>query len=207
MIEDVPMIYEREAGMREDIPQVGVGFCLYPLKDDAASEAEGREIFKDVEFVKIQVPGDRETIVFQPATKEHHRRFPTAYRMFKENNAVAQQGTPIEQWPAIGRGAALTFKAAGIPTVEALAEVHDGNLEKLGSGSRELRALARGWIAQAKDSAVAQKLEKEKQQLLDVIADLQGQIRDLAARFGADPDEVTAKPAKSKKPAPRKKAA
>lgn len=200
-MEDVPMIYEREAGMREDIPQVGVGFCLHPLLDAVATEAEGREIYKDVEFIKIQVPGDRETIVFQPATKEHQRRFPTAYRMFKENTAIAQQGTPIEHWPAIGRGVALTFKAAGIPTVEALAEVHDGNLEKLGSGARELRAKARGWIAQAKDAAAVQKVEKEKQQLLDVIAAMQVQITDLAKRLGEPAPEVMVPPLRPDKPA------
>lgn len=207
-MEDISMIMEREAGMRDDVPQVGVGFCLYPLEDQAESEVAGRPIFKDVEFIKIQVPGDRESIYFQPATKDHQRRFPKAYAMFKEHSAIAQQGTPIEQWPAITRGLALTFKAAGIPTVEALAEVHDGNLEKLGHQGRDWRSKARGYLAQSADTAAAQKLEREKQQLLDMIAELRGQIRDLAARLGEDPP--AAKPAKAKarsKPRPKLKAA
>lgn len=209
-MDDVVMIMEREAGMPENVPQVGVGFCLYPLKNEAESEKAGREIFKDVEFVRIQVPGDRESIYFQPATAKHRQRFPTAYRAFKEQNAVAQQGTPIEHWPAIGRGMALTFKAAGIPTVEALTEVHDGNLDKLGNEAREWRAKARGYVANATSSAAAQKLERERQQLLDLVENLQGQIRELAGLSGVDPAKLVRKPAKSKTPAKsasRKKAA
>jgi hypothetical protein len=197
-MDDVVMGLEREAGMAEHVPQIGVGFCLYPLKDDAESEKNGREIFRDVEFVKIIVPGDRESVVFQPATAEHKRRFPLAYRRFKEQEQVAQEGTPIEAWPAIGRGLALTLKAAGIPTVEALANVHDGNLDKLGHGIRELRAKAQGFIAQASNAAAAQTLAKEKQQLLDVIANLQAQVRELAELQGVNPDELESAPGKAK---------
>lgn len=205
-MDDVAMIMEREAGMPEHVNPVGVGFCLYPLEDKEASENEGRPIFKDVEFVKIQVPGDRDSIVFQPATAKHKERFPRAYQAFLTQTAVALQGTPVEHWPVVTRATAWTLKAAGISTVEALAEVHDGNLEKLGTNARELRAKARAFIDQAASTAAAQKLAREKQELLDLIGDLQAQIGELAKAQGVDvPDVPKRKPAAAKKAA--KKAA
>jgi hypothetical protein len=148
-MDDVVMSLEREAGMPEHVNQVGVGFCLHPLEDTAKSEEAGRPIYKDVEYIQIIIPGDRESVVFQPATADHKRRFPVAYARFKAQEAVAIVGTPIEAWPAITRALALTLKAAGIPTVDAMAEVGDGNLDRLGPGMRELRAKAKGWVAQA----------------------------------------------------------
>jgi hypothetical protein len=189
---DFPMYLERESGMPENVPQVGVGFTLHPLEDQEASNKAGSPIYKDVEFIKIQVPGDPGNIVFQPATDVHRRKYPTAYAIFKKQMAAPVEGTPLEQWPAMTRAMALTLKAAGIPTVQMLAEVHEGNLDKLGHGAREWVAKAKGFLKQAASSAAAQELEKKNQQLLDLIADLQAQIRDLGKRLG-DPDTAAEK--------------
>lgn len=200
-MDDIAIMTEREAGMPESCPMVGVGFCLYPLEDAGATEKAGHPVFKDVEFVKIQVPGDRDSIVFQPASGEHKRRFPIAYQRFQQQKVVAQEGLPIEHWPMVTRAVAWTLKAAGIPTVEALAEVHDGNLEKLGTGMRDLRAKARAYLDNAKSSAAAQQLAREKQQLIDLVENLQGQIRQLAEQTGVDPAKLQLqqlKPARAK---------
>lgn len=183
MQDEIPMVLEREAGMPEQVPMVGVGFCLHALQSETKSAEAGRPIFDDIEFVQIVVPGDRQSVVFQPATDRHRQRFPKAYAMFKQQSAVAVEGTPIEQWPALTRAQALTFKASHIPTVETLAEVHDGNLEKLGFGAREWREKARAFVAQAKDSAAAQKLAAENQALRDQLSDQQRQINELAQRL------------------------
>lgn len=66
MADEFPMIVEREAGMREEIPAVMVGFGFHPIKDGKASIEAGRDVYKDVEFVRIAVPGDRNSLFFQP---------------------------------------------------------------------------------------------------------------------------------------------
>ena len=196
MYDDIPMIMELEAGLPSHATPVAVGFGLHPKKDSKASEAAGRPIFKEVEYVRIVTPGERNTVFCQPATEQHKRRFPKAYAAFKAGSAVAEQGTPLEQWPQMTRGQVLSFRAIGIHTVEALAAVHDGNIEALGHGGRELREKAIAYIRQAEDTAAVQKLAAEKQAMADQMALLQAQITDLAARLeAAEADKAADVPA------------
>jgi hypothetical protein len=184
--DDIPMISEREAGMPEHVPAVGVGFGLNAVEDEAKSTEAGRKIFKEVEFVKIMVPGDKQSVFLQPATAQHRQRFPRAYAMFKQLGTMAVEGTPIETWPMITRAEAMTLKANNVLTLEMLCDVHDGNLGKLGFNARELQAKARAYLANAKDSAAAQKFAVEAQRKDEQIAELQRQINDLATRLDKD---------------------
>ncbi len=178
--DDFPMIMEREAGMREDVPPVAVSFGLYPSLDNHQTKAAGHDVYKDVEFVKIAVPGDRNSLFFQPSNASYRERFPRAYADFKQRDRAPTVGMPIEQWAPISRSVALTLRAAHIDTVEALAAVHDGNLDRLGSNMRSLREKARAWLADAATGAEAIRLAGEKQALQDQITALQAQITDLA---------------------------
>lgn len=177
--DDFPMSLEREAGMPEQVPSVAVSFGMYPKKDGKASADAGRDIYKDVEFVKIAIPGDKHSLVFQPATDVHRKRFPKAYEAFQRRAHTPMQGTPIEQWPVVSRSIVLNLKALHVHTVEALAEVHDGNIDRLGSQGRELRAKAKAWLAEAQTGAEATRLAAEKQALQDQLAALQAQMADL----------------------------
>jgi hypothetical protein len=180
---DVAMIMEREAGLPEYAAPVAVGFCLYPQADGKETARLGRPFFRDQEYVRIVTPGERNTVFFQPATDLHKKRFPKAYAAFKAGTVHAEQGTPLEHWPLMTRGSVMSFKAIGVHTVDALAAVHDGNIEALGTGGRELREKARAFLKQAEDSAAVQKLAAEKQAMADQMRAMQAQIADLASRL------------------------
>ena len=172
-----PLMMEREAGMPEHVAPVSVGFGLHPVVDAKASAKAGHEVYKDVEYVRICVPGDRLSDFFQPSNEDYRRRFPRAYASFKaREGGEAIEGMRIEQWPAISRSLVLTLKAMHIHTVEGLASVHEGHIDKLGSGGRELRDKARAWLASAKDNAETMRLAAEKKQLEDQLAAMQAQI-------------------------------
>ncbi len=118
--DDIPLIMEREAGTDVNTPEVGVGFGLVAVENAKKSALAGHPVFDDREFVKIIIPGDRQSVYCQPATDRHKQRFPRAYALFKmrETQPVAE-GMPIEQWPQVTRAMAFTLRAANIPTVEA----------------------------------------------------------------------------------------
>jgi hypothetical protein len=177
-----PMIMEREVSLPEGVPPVAVSFGLYPMQDEAKTAEAGHPVFVDREFVKIAVPGDKHSLLFQPATAKHKERFPRAWEAYQKRATTPLEGTPLEQWPLISRGLALTLRAIHIHTVEALAAIHDGNLQSIGFNAREWREKAKAYIAQAKDTAVAQKLATDNQKQADIIADLQRQLVDLANR-------------------------
>jgi hypothetical protein len=201
MNDEFPMIVEREAGMHDNVPAVMVGFGFYPIKDGRASVKEGRDVYKDVEFVRIAVPGDRNSLFFQPAEEIHKQRFPKAYDAFKQRKENPTDGTPIEQWPPISRAVALNLKTAHVHTVEALAEVHDGLVDRLGMNGRELREKAKAWISSAKSGAETTRLAAEKSALQDQLEAMQAQI--IALQSQSEKSDASAAAARK----PRKQAA
>jgi hypothetical protein len=198
--DDFPMMLEREAGMPDNCPQVAVAFGLYPMLDRKKTETEGREVYKDVEFVKIAVPGDRNSLFFQPAEGTHRKRFPRAYDAYKQREVVPVNGTPIENWPPVSRSVAMNLRTAHIHTVEDLAQVHDGNVDKICSNGRELREKAKAWLDNAKNGAAAIQLAADKKALQDQLAAMQAQIVALSgARGGDDTDDAAAAARKPRK--------
>jgi hypothetical protein len=179
--DNCPMMMEREFGLPENVPQVAVGFCLIPTENKKKSTDTGYPVFTEREYVKIIVPGDKNSEYFQPSTDKHRKQFPNAYQAFKNRESKpVNEGLPIEHWPQLTRAMAMTLKAAGIHSVEALAAVHDGNITKIASNGHELRAKAQAFIATAKDSAAATALASENQKLKDQMAAMQEQINVLA---------------------------
>lgn len=180
--DEIPLILEREAGAPEHVAAIAVGFGMVPFEDKRASAKAGYPVFTEHEFVSLRVPGDKNTHSLRFSTDKDRKRFPRAYAAFKERATVPIQGMPIEEWPQITRAQALTLKAMHIHTVESLAEVHDGHIDKLGQNGRELRVKAKAFLEQAKDTAAAQKIAAENQQLRDELAELRQQF----ARFSTE---------------------
>jgi hypothetical protein len=180
--DNCPMMMEREFGAPEGVPAIAVGFCMVPKEDKHKSKAAGYPVFREQEYIKLIVPGDKQSEYFQPSTDKHRQTFPNAYQAFKNRESKpVVEGMPIEQWPQVTRALSMTLRAAGIHTVEALASVHDGNIGKLGNNAHELRAKAKAFLETAKDAAAAQNLAAENQKLQDQIAAMQVQINALAA--------------------------
>jgi FtsZ-binding cell division protein ZapB len=179
--DDCPLMMEREFGAPEGVPQIAVGFCMVPKEDKHKSKAAGYPVFRDKEYVKKIVPGDKNSEYFQPAKEEDRKTFPNAYQAFKNRESKpVVEGMPIEQWPQVTRALAMTLRAAGVHTVEALAAVHDGNISKIASNGQELRAKAQAFLATAKDAAQATAIAAENQKLKDQLAAMQEQINALA---------------------------
>lgn len=179
--DNCPMIMEREFGLPEHVPQVAVGFCMEVTEDKKKSAIAGHPVFTEREFCKIVIPGDKQSLYYQPATDEKRRKFPNAYQAFKmRSTKPIAEGMPIEQWPQITRAQAMTLRAANVHTVEALAAVHDGNIDKIGQQGRDLRAKAQAFLLVAKDTAASQAIAAENQRLKDQMADMQKQIATLA---------------------------
>lgn len=190
--DDFPMRLEREAGMSDQVPMIAVAFGLYPQINAKKSAERGHDVYDDVVFTRIAVPGDKNQLYFQPTVESHRRRFPGAWQAFQNRSKGGPEldGLPIEQWPAVSRGQALTLKACHIHTVEALANVHDGHIDKMGTGMRELRTKAQVYLANATDSAAAMRLAQQNEGLQKQIAALQAQITALAtnnSKMGMEP--------------------
>ena len=151
------------AGLAEtqDKERLAVHFLLEPQQDEEASKKAGRPIFTDVEVIEVRIPGDVD-LRREVVNADHKRRFPKQYLAFKKNQSQeAASGTPLSAWPLLSRAQVEESKYLGAHTVEQLAEVSDGALQKFGPGWRTIRQQARDWLAKAADGALLARLRSE----------------------------------------------
>lgn len=159
-----------------------VEFSIEPVKNEARSIEEGREIYEDKEYITIRFAGDKNTVRktrVKPGSDWPHR-FPMQWQAFKNQQVQVQEGTPITEWPLIGKSEAMELKAINIHTVDALAAVTDSNLKW--HGARTLRDKAIYWLANAKDGAGLAKLQAENDDLRTQIEAMKNEIKALATQ-------------------------
>lgn len=118
-------------------------------------DAEPPAVYKDVPWVRIIIPGNKDEIIHTEAwidldhQMSHPNRFPNAWARFKARDHGGQTGFSIRDWAAINRSVADTFHANNIKTVEQLAALSDGNLQRIPlPDTYALRAKAQMFMAQ-----------------------------------------------------------
>lgn len=158
----------------------------------AESEKEGRPVFKEIPFIRIQHPGDRNNVLETKVTEHYKKRFPREWQEFESRGANAVVGTPLSQWPQITKSHVKEAEYFGIRTVEQLAAVNDGAIQKIGMGWRELRSKAQAYLDIAAGTAdkTAQAAENER---------LRGEIEALKASFQAMKNEEAPKRGRPRK--------
>ena len=129
------------------------------------SREEGRPIFEDVEYVKIHIAGDPKNLQDRKVQDRDIERWPLHYKAFKEGLEAPTEGTPITEWPVIGEAKRRELLALNIKTLEALAELPEGGIARLGIGARELVKKAQAALEQAKGQAPMNALIDENEQL------------------------------------------
>lgn len=158
---------------------LAVRFFLRERQDGAATEEAGRPIFRDVEYIEIRVPGQRDVQACRPATFDDKRRFSEHYERFKARSAEPEVGTPLSQWPAITRSRVEELSFLNVKTVEQLAGMHDGNVSRI-QGGYKLRQTAIDWL----EKADGDKLLKEKRAMQERMEAMQAQIDRLESAAG-----------------------
>jgi hypothetical protein len=174
---------------------LAVLFTMEEVEDKVQTAAQGRPIFKSVEFCEIQVPGDRDCISKDRVTRmqpDPRLRFPAAYAKFKAGHADQLVGTPLIEWGPMPRSTAKSYAAVGIHTVEQLAGLSDGNAQSL-RGSIEDRTKARDFLETSKGQAPLTEARAEMARMRDEMAALREQIRELGGAPSAAPSPPTPK--------------
>lgn len=152
-----------------------VRFFMKPQQDMARSEAEGRPIFADTEFVQILVPGDKQNIVIRPVGEQDRRRFAKRYEHWLASGRGEQiVGTPLEMWPGISASLIEEMKYFGIRSVEQMAELRDDIAGKY-PGFNSLKQRAQEYLS--KMSSQEKESDRAKlEQALAELADLRRQV-------------------------------
>lgn len=178
---------------------LAIRFDTHPVKDEDASTAAGHPVYRDEEFIRIVVPGDRNTEVHRPVRAEDKVKFRAQYEDWKRGLEQRAPGIPLTEWPGLSPSQVETLRYAHITTVEQLSEVSDQNLSKLGMGYEMLRQRARDYIAAAKGMAPLDDLRKKYEEQSSHLAMALKQMEDLrreldAMKQGSEDGRVSRKP-------------
>jgi hypothetical protein len=140
---------------------LNVEFFWEGVKDEEQSATQGRPVFRDVEFVRVQVPRDKTNIIERAVRDMDKTRWPAEYRSFKAG-LTETRGTPLRLWqvvPALKPSQIKELEYHGIHTAEQLGNVSDGNLSRIGL-YREWRDKAREFVKDPAASAPVSKLRE-----------------------------------------------
>lgn len=142
-----------------------VEFYLEAVEFKAESEQQGRPIFKEIPFVRIQNPGDRNNVLETKATDHYKQKYAREWDHFQRGQVGMTIGTPLSQWPQITKSQVKEAEYFGVKTVEQLSEVMDTAIQKMGMGWMELRKKARDYLSAAAGTAPITALQAENERL------------------------------------------
>jgi uncharacterized protein YjiS (DUF1127 family) len=178
-----------------------VKFVQRAVEDRSLPEVSGKYGSKDVDFAEITRPGQNDTVEREvgpwlsdmqkrvenglvPSTWLEH--FQKQYAAWKEGQELPEEGTPVRLWPAVGPAQVEELLHLKIRTVEALAQLDDGALSRIGTGAVTLRNRARAWVEAAGSigttAAKLERLEVENDTLKTQVADMRKQLEAIASR-------------------------
>lgn len=177
-------------GARNPDDALAVEFYDRPVQNNFRSSKEGRPIFEDVVYVRINVPGLKDMQVDRPALDEHQRRFPRQWQHYvnKTKGDAREVGTPISEWPQLTRSQAEEFRSLKFFTIEAVAGASDAAIMNIGMiggmSPHMLREKARAFLDAAKNTALPQHQAEELAKRDAEIALLKEQIAAIAMQVG-----------------------
>ncbi len=170
-----------------------VKFFIRAKQGKRESIAEGRPIYRDVEYIDIKIPGSRNAGICRPATPKDRTRFPKHYAAFKERTDAPSDGTPLSEWPLVTRSLAEELAFSNIKTVEHLASAIDSHISKF-MGGLNLKQKAIEWLEIADEEKPYLQMKAELTERDERIAKLEEKLDKLIAASVKTPEPVEAAP-------------
>ena len=148
------------SALSQDAKRLVAVFFLEAVEDPAQSAAQGRPIFREEEWVKIMVPGDKDNIVVRAVRSVDKTLYGEQYRAFKANQDQPIVGTPLDKIPFLTKARVMEFNALGLRTAEQVRDMSDTIATKF-MDAHGIRKRIGDFLAAASDAAPMEKLQAE----------------------------------------------
>jgi hypothetical protein len=125
-----------------------VEFFIKAVKDGVKSTEAGRAIYNDVEYARLTPPGGN-LIINKVVSEQVIDRFRPQYEAWKRNEEMPENGTHVRLWPVATPAEVKMFLEAGVRTIEAVSEMNENCIQKVGMGARALKEKAQAWLKSA----------------------------------------------------------
>ncbi len=116
-----------------DEKDIAVPFFRYDATPDdlKTKECGGVPQFKQIEMVRIIIPGMRDCEVDRPVEDKDRKRWPSMYASFLKGEKQEVEGVPLSEFTTATASDIASLKAIRIQTVEQAAELNDDAAQKL----------------------------------------------------------------------------
>lgn len=168
-----------------------VKFYRQWVRNNFKSNAEGREVGEEQDFILIISPGQAKTEVRRKATEADRLAYAQEFAAYHAGKEQQISGTPIELLPGLPNGMADALKAQYIFTIEQMADLSDIGMQKVGMGGNEIRQKAKAYLAGG---------STELANLRNEVASMRGELEE-ARRIIAELREAKPRGRKPKQPA------
>lgn len=159
--------------------RLSVSFFRKPVEITGESVKAGRAIYREVDYIRIMVPGDKLSVIERPVDDIDARRFASRYEKWKVTQQNVIEGTPLSALPGMNPAKVEEYKFFGVHTVEQLSEVGDNVGSKFASFQEDKRR-ARHLLEVAKGNAPIEKMNAELAQRDAQIEELRAQVQALS---------------------------
>lgn len=140
---------------------MNVLFYLRSVKDEKQSRENNRPIHVNMDYIRMQVPGESNTVIDRPATDQDKHRFHPKWNAYLHDKTQVPEGTPIELLfvnnPAMGEN----LKGFGVYTVEQCANLSAHAVTSIGIGAQDFVNKAKAYLDSASRGSNFLNLERE----------------------------------------------
>jgi len=119
-------------------------FFILARIDLPASNAANRPIYRDIPYIEVLIPGDKNNIVCEPVWDHHKQRFPQHWEQFMRGEQQQIVGTRLAAAPFLNPARIAELNYMKIFTIEQLANLVDSAMGFM--GAHELKAAARRFL-------------------------------------------------------------
>jgi hypothetical protein len=148
-----------------------VEFYARPVIDPVESTKEGRPVHVQVDYIRIQQPGERDRID-RPAHNGDRARFRNHYAAYQEGRQNIPDGTQLSVLFPNNPEIVENLKVDKIFTVEQLAGLTDTQIQNIGMGARAWQQKAAEFLMVAFEGKGMHAVTKQLEQLTSQIAAL-----------------------------------
>lgn len=182
-------------GARNPDQSLLVNFFRKAIQNNFQSEEQGRPIFDEADMIRIEIPGDKTTIIETFVREDHKKKHPLQWAHYQNKQGGDQRlvgKTPISQWPRLSVSQVAELQYLKFLSVEDIANASDGALSNLGMiggmSPYAFREAAQRFLKLAADEAVVQQSDKalaavkdENSTMREQMAAMQAQLEKLAS--------------------------
>ena len=182
-VQEINIAHEDRAGLLEHSGK------FKEAEEERAKKLPDGPVYRKVEFITIDIPGDKTLRVHRPVMPADKIRFRAKYEAFKNAAGEPVDGTPVEQLPEIKPAQVTDLKYVGVTTIEQLAKVADSSPMMNMMGGVSLKNRAAAWVAKNRKSSVVTQTNEALAERDAQIAKLQEQVAALIAATEAQRGE------------------